>query len=465
MFAPHVYLQRRQALMQRLASAGSGLVLLPGHDDSPMNYPDNAYPFRQDSSFLYYAGLAQPGLALLLDLQQGEATLFADDADLDHQVWTGPLPSAAERAASAGIERHAPRDALAGRLQAARAAGRPVHLLPPYRGQTRLALARWLDVTDAALDTAVSGPLVQAVVAQRALKAPEEIAEMEDALALTREMHLLALRASRPGVVEQEVVGAMEALALARGRRMAYPSIFSSRGQILHNHDHGVRLQGGEIVVNDSGSESAEGYASDITRVIPVGGRFEGLRAEAYELVLSAQEQAIAAIRPGVPYREVHLLACRVLAQGMKELGFLRGDVDEAVAAGAHALFMPHGVGHMIGLDVHDMESLGEDHVGYGEGFARDPRFGFKSLRLARPLRAGWVVTVEPGLYINPLLTQRWQAEHRHEAFIDYAMFERHAGLGGIRIEDDVLVTAEGARVLGPAIPKARAQVEALASA
>ncbi len=465
MFAPHLYLQRRRALMQQLSTTERGLVLLPGHDDSPMNYADNAYPFRQDSTFLYYAGLAQPGLALLLDLERGDATLFADDADLDHQVWTGALPTAAERAAAAGIEHHAPRAALAGRLQAARSGGRPVHFLPAYRAETRLALAELLAAPPTALDELASAPLVQAVVAQRAVKSPEEIAEMEDALAVTREMHLLALQRSRPGVVEQEVVGAMEALALARGRRMAYPSIFSSRGEILHNHDHSVRLQGGEIIVNDSGSESARGYASDITRVIPVGGRFEGLRAEAYDLVLSAQLQAIAAIRPGVPYRDIHLLACRVLAQGMKDLGFLRGDPAEAVAAGAHALFMPHGVGHMIGLDVHDMEGLGEDHVGYGEGFVRDTRFGFKSLRLARPLREGWVVTVEPGLYINPLLTARWKAERRHEGFIDYAMFERHAGLGGIRIEDDVLVTAQGARVLGPAIPKARAEVESLAAA
>jgi Xaa-Pro aminopeptidase len=464
MFAPDVYSQRRRALVQALSSAGErGLVLLPGHDDSPFNYRDNAYPFRQDSSFLYFAGLAQPGLALLVDLDDRSSTLFADDADLDHQVWTGPLPSATERAASAGIEHHAPASALADRIASARRSGRPLHWLPPYRGETRLKLASLLDLPDAALDAQASLALIRAVIELRAVKLAEEVAEMEDALAITREMHLLAMQRSRPGVVEQEIVGAMEALALERGRAMAYPSIFSSRGEILHNHDHSVKLRGGEMIVNDSGSQSALGYASDITRVIPVGGRFEGLRADAYELVLSAQLKCIAAIKPGVPYRDIHLLAARVMARGMKDLGFLRGDPEEAVAAGAHALFFPHGVGHMIGLDVHDLESLGEDHVGYGEGFTRDPRFGFKSLRLARPLREGWVVTVEPGLYINPLLTQRWQAEKRHESFIDYAMFERHASLGGIRIEDDVLVTSQGARVLGPAIPKARGEVEALA--
>jgi Xaa-Pro aminopeptidase len=462
MFSPTLYLERRRALMQRLRHAGQrGLVLLLGHVDSPMNYRDNAYEFRQDSSFLYYAGLAQPGLAVVLDLDVNQATLFADDADVDHEVWTGPLPTAAERAAQAGIERHVPRAQLADRVGQARNQGRPVHYLPPYRGETQLELEALLGTPTARLAAQASLPMVQAVVAQRAVKAPEEIAEIEDALGVTRDMHLLAMRLSQPGVVEQEVVGAMEGLALARGRRLAYGAIFSSRGEILHNHDHSVRLKGGEMIVNDSGANSPEGYASDITRTIPVGGRFEGLQAELYDLVLSSQVQAIAAAQVGTPYRDVHKLACRVMVQGLKELGFMRGDAAEAVEAGAHALFFPCGTGHMMGLDVHDMEGLGEDHVGYGEGFTRDPRFGYKSLRLARPLQAGWVVTIEPGIYINPLLTNRWKAEGRHAAFIDYAMFEKHARFGGIRIEDDVLITESGPRVLGPAIPKVRGEVEA----
>ena len=450
MFAPAIHIARRRALLATLQRQGAGgLVLLPGHVDSPMNYRDNAYPFRQDSSFLYYAGLSQPDLALAIDIDTGAEALFADDADVDHEVWTGPLPRAA----------------LAERIAEARSQGRRIHLLPPARAETRLALAALLGVPPQAVEAQVSAPLLQAVVAQRAVKAPEEIDEMESALAVTRDMHLLALQRSRPGVVEQEVVGAMEGLALARGMRMAYSPIFSSRGEILHNHDHGVRLQAGDMVVNDSGAESLRGYASDITRTIPVGGRFQGLKAELYDLVLGAQLQAIAAVRPGTPYVEIHRLACGVMVAGLKDLGFMRGDPAEAVEAGAHAIFFPCGTGHMIGLDVHDMEGLGEDAVGYGDGFERDPRFGYKSLRLARPLRAGWVVTIEPGIYVNPLLTRRWAAERRHEAFIDYAMFERHERLGGIRIEDDVLVTDGGHRVLGVPIPKARAEVEALARA
>jgi Xaa-Pro aminopeptidase len=336
-----------------------------------------------------------------------------------------------------------------------------VHFLPPYRGETRLRLAAWLGLADAGVDRAASKALVRAVIDMRAVKADEEIAEIEDALELTRELHLLAMRRAMPGVVEQEIVGAMEGLALARGRRLAYPSIFTSRGEILHNHDHSVTLAGGEIIVNDTGTESARGYASDITRTLPVGRRFEGLQAELYDLVLEAQARAIGAVRPGVPYREIHELACRTMVAGLVALGFMRGDPAAAVQAGAHAIFFQCGTGHMMGLDVHDMEALGENEVGYGEGFARSELFGHRSLRLARPLRAGFVVTIEPGIYINPWLTARWKAEGRHAAFIDYASFERHEHFGGIRIEDDVLVTSDGARVLGPHIPRSRAEVEA----
>jgi Xaa-Pro aminopeptidase len=329
-----------------------------------------------------------------------------------------------------------------------------VHFLPPYRGETRLALAAWLGLADAQLDAAASRTLARAVIALRAVKTTAEISEIENALHVTHDMHLLAMRLSRPGVVEQEVVGAMEGLALAHGRRLAYPSIFTSRGEILHNHDHSVRLAGGEMIVNDTGANSPIGYASDITRTIPVGGRFQGLQAELYDLVLDAQTKAIAA--------DIHELACETMVAGMVDLGFMRGNPREAVQAGAHAIFFQCGTGHMMGLDVHDMEGLGEDAVGYGEGYRRSTLFGHKSLRLARPLQPGFVVTIEPGVYVNRWLTERWKAEGRHAAFIDYAMFEKHAAFGGIRIEDDVLVTHDGRRELGPHIARSRADVEAV---
>jgi Xaa-Pro aminopeptidase len=462
MFPAATYQARRAALLSHLRDAGArGLVLLPGHVDSPMNYRDNAYEFRQDSSFLYFCGLQQPALALLLDIDTGGATLYGDDIGIDHIVWTGPLPSVADRAAQSGLEATGTSERLAATLSAARDEGRVVHFLNPYRGETRLALAAWLDLPDARLDAAASRALTLAVIALRAVKSTAEIAEIENALHITRDMHHLAMRMSRPGVVEQEVVGAMEGLALAHGRRLAYPSIFTSRGEILHNHDHSVRLQGGELIVNDTGANSPIGYASDITRTIPVGGRFSGLQGELYDLVLQAQTQAIASVAPGVPYRDIHELACRVMVDGMIALGFMRGDADEAVQAGAHAIFFQCGTGHMMGLDVHDMEGLGEDDVGYGEGHVRSTLFGHKSLRLARALRPGFVVTIEPGVYINRWLTERWKAEGRHARFIDYAMFDKHAGFGGIRIEDDILVTMDGRRELGPPIARSRADVEA----
>ena len=462
MFPASTYQSRRSALLARLRDAGArGLVLLPGHVDSPMNYRDNAYDFRQDSSFLYFCGLQQPELALVLDIDADAATLHGDDIGIDHLVWTGPLPSVAERAAQSGIERTATNAQLAATLASARAAGRDVHFLKPFRGETRLALAAWLGFADAQLDAAASRPLTLAVIGLRAVKGTAEIAEIENALHVTRDMHHLAMRLARPGVVEQEIVGAMEGLALTHGRRLAYPSIFTSRGEILHNHDHSVRLKGGELIVNDTGANSPIGYASDITRTIPVGGRFGGLQAELYDLVLDAQTKAIAAVAPGVPYRDIHELACRTMVEGMKALGFMRGDAAEAVQAGAHAIFFQCGTGHMMGLDVHDMEGLGENDVGYGQGYERSTLFGHKSLRLARPLQPGFVVTIEPGVYLNRWLTERWHAEGRHASFIDYAMFDKHADFGGIRIEDDILVTADGRRELGPHIARSRADVEA----
>ncbi|HYP34467.1 MAG TPA: Xaa-Pro aminopeptidase, partial [Burkholderiaceae bacterium] len=398
MFPAATYETRRAALLARLRYAGArGLVLLPGHVDSPMNYRDNAYDFRQDSSFLYFCGLQQPELALLLDIDAGTATLHGDDIGIDHLVWTGPLPSVAERAAQSAIERTAANAQLAATLASARAAGRDVHFLKPFRGETRLALSNWLGLPDAQLDAAASRALTMAVIELRAVKSTAEIAEIENALHVTRDMHHLAMRMARPGVVEQEIVGAMEGLAATHGRRLAYPSIFTSRGEILHNHDHSVRLEGGEIIVNDTGANSPIGYASDITRTIPVGGRFTGLQADLYDLVLESQTQAIAAVAPGVPYRDIHDLACRVMVEGMKTLGFMRGDADAAVRAGAHAIFFQCGTGHMMGLDVHDMEGLGENDVGYGQGYERSTLFGHKSLRLARPLQPGFVVTIEPG--------------------------------------------------------------------
>ena len=288
------------------------------------------------------------------------------------------------------------------------------------------------------------------------------MAEIEVAVGIAGEMHRLAMRLAQPGTTEARVAGAMEGLALQLGSRPSFPIILTRRGEVLHNHATRAELQAGDLLLQDAGAVAPDsGYASDVTRVAPVGGTFGERPRALYEIVLHAQEACIAACRVGAPFADVHLLAAKRIVQGLQSVGVMRGDADEAVAAGAHALFFPHGLGHALGLDVHDLEALGEDAVGYGEGYARSEQFGTAFLRFARPLRAGYVMTVEPGLYLIDPLIDAWKADKTHEAFIDYPALEAWRGLGGIRIEDDVLVTEAGPRVLGPPIPKTVAEVEA----
>ena len=461
MFNASTYLARRERLA---ADVGSGLVLLLGNAEAPMNYLDNQYPFRQDASFLYFWGLDRPDVAGVLDIDAGTHTVFGDEFTMDDIVWLGPQPTIAEQAAAAGVAAVAPRAALAEVLTDALRKGRRVHVLPQYRADNALLLERLLGIRAEALAQHASLALITAIVAQRSAKSDEELAEIERAIELTREMHVLAMKTARPGVYEREVAGAMEGLALARGGRLAFPVIFSVHGETLHNHFYGNRLEAGQIAVNDSGAESAGRYAGDITRTIPIGGRFVGPQREIYQAVLRAQMGAIGAVKPGVPFRDIHLLAARSLTEDLVALGCMRGDVDAAVAAGAHALFFPHGLGHMLGLDVHDMEGLGELHVGYDETVQRSTQFGLKSLRLARTLQPGFVLTVEPGLYFIPALIDRWKSEQRLAEFIDYRAVERFRHAGGVRIEDDVVVTRDGHRVLGPPIPKAVEDVETLSA-
>lgn len=458
MFSADIYLQRRA----RLQAAGlSGLLLFPGNVDAPMNYRDNIYPFVQDSSFRYFFGLNEPGLAGVIDADSGEVTLFGREPDVADVVWTGPQPGLAERATGAGVNRSRPYAELAAILREARGAGRTIHYLAPYRGETLIELGRLLAVPPDEVGAGVSVPLTRAVVSLREIKGAEEIAEMERALTVTRAMHLAAMRAAQPGVAERAVVGEMEGIVRRHDWQLAYPSIFSRRGEVLHNHRHDQLLQAGDLVVNDSGAASDTGYASDITRTLPVGGKFTPRQRELYDTVLAMQLAAIAAIRPGVRYLDVHKLAARVMVEGMTALGFFQGDADAIVESGAYAIAFPHGLGHQIGLDVHDMEGLGEDMVGYGEGVERSALFGLGYLRLGKVLKAGMVLTVEPGIYFIPALIDAWQAEGRHSQYIRYETFRQYRDFGGIRIEDDVLVTEQGSRVLGAPIPKTADEVEA----
>lgn len=458
MFATETYVERRRLLRQQV---GGGLILLLGSGPSLMNYADNAYAFRQDSSFLYFFGLDAPGLAGLIDVEAGRETVFGDDVTLDDVIWMGPQRSIAEQAAEVGMTETMPSAGLAEVLKAALKQGRRIHYLPQYRPENVLRLHEMLAISATEVRRDVSDELIRAVVRQRSVKSQAEVAQIEQALEICHAMQTAAMQAVRPGVVERRIVALMEGLVIERGARLSFPTIFTVHGETLHNHDHGNVMQEGDIVINDSGAESPLHYAGDITRTIPVSGRFTPQQRDIYTIVLNAQAAAIAAIRPRVLFRDVHLLACEVLAAGLKDLGLMRGDPRQAVAAGAHALFFQCGLGHMLGLDVHDMEGLGEDYVGYTEAIRRSSQFGLQSLRLARTLEAGFVVTVEPGLYFIPQLIDQWRAERRLEEFIEYEAVERFRGFGGVRIEDDVLVTENGCRVLGPTIPRAIEEVEA----
>ncbi len=461
MFHAATYSTRRNRLMDDL---GSGLIVFLGNPEAPANYADNTLPFRQDSSFLYFWGLDSPELAATIDLDERRETIFGHDFTVDEIVWRGPQPKLADRAAMVGVKECLPPEALADRVVSAVAARRRVHFLPQYVAHNALLLAPMVGLPPAAINRNVSVDFIKAVVRQRATKSVEELREIERALGITAEMHVLAMRTARPGVFEREVAGAMHGLVVSNAVNLAFPIIFSIHGETLHNHDHGNLMKAGQMAVNDSGAESERHYAADITRTIPIGGCFTGVQRDLYRAVIRAQQAALDAIRPGVPFKKIHLLACRTLAEDLKALGMMRGDLDEAVEAGAHALFFQCGLGHMMGLDVHDMEGLGEQYVGYDETVQRSPQFGLKSLRMARALEPGFVMTVEPGLYFIPQLIDLWSADKRFEQFIDYGVVDRFRQAGGIRVEDDVVVTEDGCRLLGRPIPKLIEEVEREAS-
>jgi Xaa-Pro aminopeptidase len=462
MFDSKTYIQRRMLLKKALKS---GLVLFLGHEESPMNYTANAYPFRQDSSFLYFFGLDTPGLAAVIDVEAGTDTIYGDDITLEDVIWMGDLPKLRERAAAAGVFVTAPLVKLEETIAEAKKKNRPVHYLPPYRPECLAKLSGLLGLPPQEIKAKVSSELIKAVVAQRSTKSKEEIAEMEKAHAVTYKMYIAAMTSVRPGIYESDIVGAIDGIALAHGVPTAFPTILSMNVHIFHNPHHDNKLQKGRLLVIDSGASSPLGYASDITRTLPVSGVFTQKQREVYEVVLKGQLQAIASIKPGVKYKDIHLSTARTMASGLKDLGLMKGDIEEAVAAGAHALFFPHGLGHMIGLDVHDMEGLGENHVGYDETVSRSSQFGLAYLRMARELRPGYVLTVEPGIYFIPALIDKWKGEKRLAAFIDYAAVENYRDFTGIRIEDNVLITKDGNRILGRSIPKKVADVERTMSA
>lgn len=463
MFAKDVYVSRRAKLMQ---SMGDDFILLLGNNEAPCNYPANAYKFRQDSSFLYFFGHSHPGMAAILDASTGKVVLFADDVDIDDIIWMGPQESIAHKAAEVGVTASEPFAKLKDYVNEALSKGRKVHYLPPYRNYNKILLNELLGLPIASLKENSSVKLIKAVVDLRIIKEPCEIEQIDIACNIGYAMHFAAMKMARLGMVEQELAGVMEGIAHQQGAMVSFATILSQNGETLHNHSHHQTLTEGRMFVVDAGAENNMNYCSDFTRTLPSSGKFTQQQKEIYNIVAAANNHAASLAKPGITYKEVHLEACKVLAKGLIDLGLMKGDVNEAVAAGAHALFMPHGLGHNMGLDVHDMEDLGQIYVGYDDVTRPSAQFGLASLRMGRELKVGHVITNEPGCYFIPALIEKWRTEGTNKEFINFDKLKEYYNFGGIRLEDDLLITPDGCRLLGskrlPITPEeVEAQMEA----
>ena len=455
MFAKEIYVGRRKALLESLKGEG-GIAIFIGNVEAPAQYRDNAYKFRQDSTWLYLFGLDEPRFAAIMDLDTGSETIYADDFDIDDIIWMGPQPSVASLAESVGVASSAPYAGFAAAVRAAAAAGRKVHFVPATRYYAAATLATLLGGSFSDYFSAgkkgcplASEPLVRSLVAMRLVKSPEEIALLDAAGAIGFRMHTTARRHIKVGRIEQEAVGAMEGECLKLGWGVSFPTILTQHGEIFHCHSHDCTIEPGRLMVVDAGAESNAHYASDHTRTYPTGGKFTTKQRDIYQLVYEANELAFSLTRPGIEYRDVHIAACRHMLEGLRELDLVRGNVDDMVDAGIAGLFMPHGLGHNMGLDVHDMEDYGEDLVGYGPGQARSSQLGLGSLRMARALEPGNVVSDEPGIYFIPDLIELWKKEGTDRGMVNYDKLKGYYDFGGIRLEDDVLVTPGGARRIG----------------
>ncbi len=457
MFEKQVYNNRRTKLK---ATMKSGIALFLGNKEASFNYSANEYTFRQDSSFLYLFGIKLADFVGVIDFDEGKDYIFANDMDIADIIWMGHLPTIKEQAAQVGVEHSGSLADLEVFVKKSIALGRKIHFLPPYRATTFVQLSNLLGIKYASVKNYVSQELIQNMVKLRSIKEVIEIEEIEKALETAYEMHVTAMKMAKPGVKEQQIVGKMEGIASAAGGPVSFPIILTINGQTLHNHYHGNFLKEGRMLVADAGAETENNYCSDITRTVPVGGKFNDRQKAIYEIVLEANLEAAKIMKPNIFYKDVHLHAAKVITTRLKELGLMKGNVDEAVANGAHALFFPHGLGHMMGLDVHDMESYGENFVGYNHEIQRSTQFGTAYLRLGRRLETGFVVTNEPGIYFIPALIDKWKNEKINTEFINFELVENYKDFGGIRIEDDILITADGAKVLGKPIPKTIEEVE-----
>jgi len=461
MFNRETYIARREKLKGKIAD---GIILLLGNVDSPMNYADNSYYFRQDSSFLYFFGLDFQKLAAIIDPQSGEEILFGDDVDIEDIIWMGPQIALKEKADQVGISNTEPYKNLQKYIEKTISSGRKVHFLPPYRAENKLLLNELLGISVSKLKAYSSVELIKAIISLRSVKEDQEVAEIRKACTVGYQMHVTAMKMAKAGIWEQSIAGTIEGIANSGGGMVSFPIILSQNGETLHNHDHSKILQNGRLLLVDAGAEIGSHYASDFTRTVPVGGKFTTKQREIYEIVLAANNQGRALTKPGSTYLSVHLAAAEVIASGLKALGLMKGDVKEAVVHGAHALFMPHGLGHMLGLDVHDMEDLGQIYVGYDDEIRPVDQFGTAYLRMGRKLQPGFVITNEPGIYFIPSLIEKWKSEKINTDFINFDRLKDYLDFGGIRLEDDILVTETGCELIGDRIPITPEEVESLMS-
>jgi Xaa-Pro aminopeptidase len=454
MFSKEIYMKRREILKKSLKS---GLVLLLGNGDAPINYSDNAYSFRQDSSFIYYVGLDTPELAYILDIDNDKEYLLGNELTIDDIIWMGNLPSLKERAAEVGIETVLPSAQLSHLI----ATNQKLHYLKPYRYRNLLILSELLGDKPDAVNAGFSIELTKAIIKMRLIKSPEELIELEDAGKTGYAMHIVAMKMCQPGVSEREIAGMIEGLAISGGTRVSFPTILSMNGQTLHNHDHSGILEPGRLMLCDAGSENSNYYASDFTRTTAVGGNYTQKQKDIHNIVLKAVNDSIAMAKPGITYKSVHRNAYKIVFEGLRDLGLTRGDTEDALTAGVPALFMPHGLGHALGLDVHDMENLGETLVGYDDEIQRDTLFGYKSLRFGKRLEPGHVLTVEPGIYFIPQLIEKWKTEKINAGFINFDKLKNYYNFGGIRLEDDIVITKNTCRpVYGKRLPITIEEIE-----
>ena len=447
-FSKETYKNRRTELKRKM---GSGVLLFFGNEESRMNFKDNWYPFRQDSTFLYFFGLDMPGLTAVIDVDQDLEVIFGDNLTTIETIWQGSHPPLSDLAAAVGIEKTKSKSEISTFLYSVD--GQKIHFLPPYRPENSQKLESWLTKSQLEIHSSVSEKFIKAVVSLRSIKSEEEILEITNAVNMSVKMHKRLMREAKPGMKEYELLGLVNYEAISSGGSVSFPPIITIDGQILHNHNYSNTLANGKMLLGDFGAESAMHYAGDITRTTPVGSKFSDSQREIYQIVLNAYQSAVALCKPGVLFKDVHLSASKKLAEGLKDLGIMKGNLDDAVHHGAHALFFQCGLGHMMGLDVHDMEDLGEQYVGYNEELLKSSQFGLKSLRLGKELEKGFVITIEPGIYFIPKLIEQWEAEKLHSDYINYEKLALFHNFGGIRVEDGYVISETGSMLLGEPLP------------